>query len=128
MPTEILQAAPNAKAALTALADKKHIRYLFVVQGNGVIVSAGKQIGQEVGSAVVTAIISLGTVSASVHNVSFLDSYVSLIDLQNAEIVWCNSLRLPQFNPANPIHYQRLWAHNLLYWFPPRGKLETAAN
>jgi hypothetical protein len=124
LPTETLQSAQDVKPALTALADKKHIRYLFVVQGNGVVESGGKQVGQEIGSAVFTAVISLGTVSGSVHNVSFLDSYVSLVDLQNAEVVWCNSLRLAQFNPANSSHYPNRWAHNLLYWLPPRGKLE----
>jgi hypothetical protein len=122
---DTLQSDPAAKAALAILAEKKHIRYLFVVQGNGVIVSGAKQTGQVVGSAIIIGVLSLGTMSGSSHNVSFLDSYVSLIDLKTAEVIWSNTFRIPNFNPADADDYQHLqWAHQVLHWLPPRGSLE----
>lgn len=125
-PTETLQSSPDAKAALAALAAKKNVRYLLVVQGSGVIESGAKQVGQVVGTAILVGVLSLGMLSGSSHNVSFLDSYVSLIDLPTAEVVWSNALRLANFNPAEANDYTNVgWAHKLLYWLPPRGQLES---
>jgi len=124
LPTEQLRSDETVRQTLSAIAAKKNVRYLLLVQGDGTIVSGGKQVGQEIGTILLSSVISFGTVVASAHNLSTLDSYVSLIDLNEAEVLWCNSLRLGGLNPANSEHYKRRWAHNVLYWLPPRGKLE----
>jgi hypothetical protein len=123
-PTDSLQSNAATEAAMRVIADKMHVRYLLVVQGRGSIVSVGKQVGQVIGTAVVTAVLTLGMVSGSSHNISFLDSYVGLVDLQTAEVLWSNSLRLGNLNPAESGDYKRSgWAYNVLYWLPPRGTL-----
>ena len=124
LPTEHVRADEATRAALKAVAEKRGIRYLLLVHGNGTIVSGGKQTGQAIGTALLTGVITLGNVVVVAHNISTLDSYVSLLDLQNAEVLWSNSLALPGLNPANAAHYKERWAHNVLYWLPPRGQLE----
>jgi hypothetical protein len=128
MPTDVLVSSEATRLALRSIAAKKNIRYLFVIQGDGTIVSGGKQLGQEVLTGILSTVITFGAVTVSAHNISFLDSYVSLIDLQNAEVVWSNSLRLREFNAANANHYKARWAHNVLYWLPPRGQLDPRSN
>ena len=124
LPTDQLRSDEGTRGALQAIADKRQIRYLFLVHGHGTIVSGGKQTGQAIGTALLTGVITLGNAVVVAHNTSTLASYVSLIDLHNAEVVWCNSLGLPGLNPANASHYKGRWAHNVLYWLPPRGQLE----
>ncbi len=124
LPTDQLRAEEGTRAALQAIADKRQIRYLFLVHAQGTVVSGGKQAGQAIGTALLTGVITLGNVVVVAHNTSALSSYVSLIDLQSAEVVWCNSLGLPGMNPANADHYKGRWAHNVLYWLPPRGQLD----
>jgi len=124
LPTEQLRSDETVRQTLSAIAAKKNVRYLLLVQGDGTIVSGGKQLGQEIATTLVSSALTFGRVVASAHNVSTLDSYVSLIDLNEVEVLWCNSLRLGGLNPANSEHYKRRWAHNVLYWLPPRGKLE----
>jgi hypothetical protein len=124
LPTDQLRSDPATSAALAAVAKKRGIRYLFVVHGSGTVVSGGKQTGQAIGTALLTGVITLGNAVVIAHNVSTLDSFASLVDLENAEIVWCNSIRLPAMNPANGAAYKERWAQNVLYWLPPRGQLE----
>lgn len=124
-PTDTLQSSADAKAALTGLAARKNVRYVLIVQGIGVIESPAKQVGQVVGTAILIGVLSLGTLTGSSHNVSYLDTYVSLLDLSTAEVVWSNALRLADFNPAEARDYASVsWARKLLYWLPPRGHLE----
>jgi hypothetical protein len=124
-PTEGLQSDPATEAALKVIADKTHVRYLLVVQGSGNIVSTGKQVGQALGTAVLSTVLTLGMVTITSHNISLLDSYIALVDLQTAEVIWSNSLRLGNLNPAEANDYKSSdWAHKVLYWLPPRGMLE----
>lgn len=123
LPTDQLRSEPATREALAAVAKKRGIRYLFVVHGNGTVVSGGKQTGQAIGTALLTAAITLGNAVVVAHNVSTLDSFASLVDLENAEVVWCNSLRLA-LNPANQSDYKERWARNVLFWLPPRGQTE----
>ena len=105
------------------------IRYLFVIQGNGSIVSGWKQAGQDIGTAVVSSVLTMGMVTVTKHNVSFLDSYAALVDLQTVEVLWSNSLRMEGWNPANPSAFKKFqWAHHVLYWLPPKGQIEPIGN
>jgi hypothetical protein len=116
---DTLNSDPAVRSGLAQIAAKKHIRYLLVVQGSGLVESGLKQAGQAVGTAVLTALVTLGTVSVSTHSVSWLDSFVSLIDLQNSDILWSNGVRLERFNPADPKEYDKNdWSRQVLYWLP----------
>ncbi|HEY3776562.1 MAG TPA: hypothetical protein VGL35_00745 [Rhizomicrobium sp.] len=117
--------SPAARDGLVQIAAKKHIRYFLVVQGYGLIESGWKQASQGVGTAALTALFTLGTVAVSVHNVSWLDSYVMLIDLESSDILWSNSVRLTNFNPGNREEYDKNdWSRQLLYYLPSRANPE----
>ena len=63
---------------------------------------------------------TLGMVTVSAHNTSFLDSYIALIHLTDGEVVWSNSLRLSN-NPADRGIYAGGWSRMVLYHFPDRN-------
>jgi hypothetical protein len=124
LPTDQFRADETIRPALKAIATKRNVRYLFVVQGTGTIVSGGKQMGQGIGTALLSTAVSLGNVTVIAHNTSMLNSYASLIDLDSAEVLWCNTLTFGNMNPAEPDHYRNRWPFHMLYWLPPQGQLE----
>jgi hypothetical protein len=115
--------SPAARDGLAAIAAEKHVRYLLVVQGVGHIESGLRQTVEGVGTAALTAALSLGKVAVSVRNVSWLNSYVMLIDLETGNVVWSNSVLLKNFNPGEPDDYVRkFWSGRVLYRLPGRAK------
>jgi nucleotide-binding universal stress UspA family protein len=117
LPTEQFRTEPGIPNALEAIAEQTHSDYVLIAAGNGVIVSGGKQVGQEIGTTLLSSVMTLGVVSVSKRNISYLDSYVALIDSQSQEIVWSNSLR-QTINPGKAKSYRGKWARNLLYYLP----------
>jgi hypothetical protein len=124
LPEEKFLADPSITNSLHLIATRKQIDYLMVVIGHGAIVSGGKQFGQALGTALLSTVLSAGLVTVTRHNISFLNSYVGLINLTNAELAWCNSLCLLE-NPDAPDLYKGYWSRSLLYYLPVRG-LSTA--
>lgn len=120
LPTDTFRSNPDTLQALKILSERKHVDYLMVVVGNGLIVSGGKQVGQVLATSVLSTIMTAGLVTISEHNISFLDSYVALIHLTNGEVVWSNSLRIPD-NPAASSLYHGEWSRMLLYYLPNRN-------
>ena len=120
LPTETFLADATIKESLKLISEKKQVDYLLVVVGDGLLVSGGKQAGQAIASALVSSLITLGNVVVSAHNVSFLDSYVALVNLKDGEVVWSNSLRLIG-NPAASGLYRGNWGKFLLYYVPDRN-------
>lgn len=124
LPTETMQSEPSIHEDLKLIRERQAVRYLLVVMGDGKIVSAGKQTGQVVGTALLSTVMTLGMVTVTAHNISFLDSYIGLLDLQTGEMLWTNSLRLGQ-NPADDGLYKGVWPRMLLYHLPDRAKSKT---
>ena len=119
-----MQSEPSIHEDLKLIRERQAVRYLLVVMGDGKIVSAGKQTGQVVGTALLSTVMTLGMVTVTAHNISFLDSYIGLLDLQTGEMLWTNSLRLGQ-NPADDGLYKGVWPRMLLYHLPDRAKTKT---
>lgn len=124
IPTEMLREDDATRAALESIANKKNVRYLLVILGDGQVVSARKQASQEIDTAIFSTVVTLGTVTVVAHNASFLKSFVALVDLRNAEVVWCNWMPVSPLNPANADSYRFRWPRSVLHWLPARGKLE----
>jgi len=120
-PTEVFRRDPSVQENLKIVSERTHAEFVFIVIGNGTVVSTGKQIGQGLATGLVTGLLSLGTVVVTAHSVSFLDSFVALVDLRNAEIVWSNSFRLRDLNPLKQGTYRGAWSKSLLYHFPATG-------
>lgn len=117
-----------ARDGLAEISAKKHIRYLLVVQGHGRIESGWKQATVGIGMAALTTLATMGTVTATALKVSWLDSYVMLIDLQNSNVLWSNAVRLSSFDPGNPEDYDKNdWSRQVFYYLPSRGNAEKVS-
>ena len=117
LPTDVFLDDPSVRDTLKLIADKKHVDYLLVAVGDGLLVSAGKQVGQALASSLASIFITAGNAVVTAHNVSFMDSAVALLDLRSGEVVWSNRLRIIG-NPAEPGFYKGNWGRFLLYHMP----------
>lgn len=117
LPTDTFRSSPDILQCLKTISERKGVDYLMVAVGSGVIVSGAKQFGQVLATSVLSTVATAGYVTVTEHNISFLDSYVALIDLKNGEVIWSNSLRLPE-NPASHSLYRHEWPRALLYYLP----------
>jgi hypothetical protein len=118
-PVSQLQTDPAIRAAFMRVAAKRHVRYLFMIQDAGVLITRD-YLAVQVGVGAL-----FGKPGDQLRR-SFLISYASLIDLQTGEIIWSNWLRFPVFDATDLSDYQsHKWSQDLLYWLPPRGALEV---
>ncbi len=93
---------------------------LFLI-GNGTIVSAGKQLTQGLTTGLLTAALTLGTVSVSRFNVSVMDSYAVLVDNTPGEILWSNGMRRKGDGFTDEGYYaEEKWPRGLLYHMPAK--------
>lgn len=120
LPSETFTSDPGVRESLKVIATQKQVDYLLVTVGDGLLVSAGKQVGQALASSLASIFITAGNAVVTAHNVSFLDSSVALLNLQTGEVLWSNSLRIVG-NPAEPGFYKGNWARFLLYHMPDRN-------
>jgi hypothetical protein len=111
LPADSLQANDSTRGAAQTIAARKGTRYLFLIQGNGTLISGGKQ-ASEVGADILIGLIAAAvggtTAAASTHvqySHPFLDSHMALVDLERAEVIWGNSVRIVM-NPSVPEHYK----------------------
>jgi hypothetical protein len=94
---------------------------LFLV-GHGVIVSAGKQLTQGISTGLLTAALTLGMVSVSRYNVSFMDSFAVLVDNTTGEILWSNAMRLKGDGFTDKSYYDEArWPTRMLYHMPSKA-------
>lgn len=102
---------------------------LFFI-GHGVIVSAGKQLTQGLTTGLLTAVLTLGTVSAYQYNISFMDTYAVLVDNTTGEILWSNSMRIEKDGFTDEAFYDaEKWPKSILYHMPSKteGKRNNEA-
>ena len=88
-----------------------------MVIARGVIVSGGKEIGEALATAAVSTVMTGGLFTIVASHVSFLDSYVGIINLRTSELMWCNSLRL-KGDPSSQHFYNGKWSNQLFYYIP----------
>jgi hypothetical protein len=118
-PVSQLQTNPAIRTAFMRVAAKRHIRYLFIVQDAGVLITK-EYLATQVG------VLAIFGRPGDQPRRSFLVSYASLIDLQTGEVIWSNWLRFPVFDATDLSDYQsHKWAGELFYWLPLRGALEV---
>lgn len=109
---------PIARRCVTLVKERTGAEAILIANGNGNYVPTGKSVAQGIATGVLTGLLTFGTVVAVSYDVSHLDSYVALIDANDVELLWSNSLRLTDKHPQNEDCYKKRWGHNLLYYLP----------
>ncbi len=113
---------PIARRYVNVVKERTGAEAILVTNGHGNYVPTAKSVAQGLATGVLTGVLTLGTVVVVSYDVSHLDSYVALIDTDDVELLWSNSLRLKDKHPQNENCYKKRWGHNLLYWLPSSQK------
>lgn len=113
---------PIARRCVNVVKERTRAEAILVANGAGNYVPTAKSVAQGVATGVLTGVLTLGTVVAVSYDVSHLDSYVALIDANNVELLWSNSLRLVKKHPQVEDCYKKRWGNSLLYYLPPHKK------
>lgn len=113
---------PIARRCVKVVKERTGAEAILVANAQGNYVPKGKSITQGIVTGVLTGVLTMGTVVVVSMDVSHLDSYVALIETNDVELLWSNSLRLKDKHPQNEDCYRKRWGHNLLYYLPPCQK------
>jgi hypothetical protein len=111
---------PDLLNSLQVIADRTGNDKILFMIGNGTIVPVGKTILEGVTLGLATAFLTFGMFTYYVYDVSYLDSYIALLDLKNGDLLWSNYIRLTDNDPSTESFYSQTWSKNLLYYFPVR--------
>lgn len=94
---------------------------LFII-GEGRIVPVSKSIIQGIIVGTLTTILTMGMLTVAIYQISYMHSYLALIDLKQGEILWANSL-LVNRKPTKKKYFVKRWSKKLLYYFPEQKDL-----
>jgi hypothetical protein len=105
-------ADPDISNATKRVAAHMGTRFLLVVVAHGRITSMGESLGQALPQAIGIAILTGGMVSGARFDVSYLDTYLALVDLDSAEVLWTDSRRMQvrPFDLSSPQFYSERWS------------------
>jgi hypothetical protein len=109
---------PDLRNSLQIIADRTGDDKILFMIGNGTIVPVGKSILEGVTIGLATALLTFGTFTYYFYDVSYMDSYLALIDLNTGDLLWTNSMRLTDSDPSCEQFYSQIWSKNLLYYYP----------
>jgi hypothetical protein len=110
----------DIRKSLQIIADRTGDDKILFMIGNGTIVPVGKSILEGVTIGLATALLTFGSFTYYFYNVSYMDSYLALLDLNTGELLWSNSMRLTDSDPSREQFYSQIWSKNLLYYYPVR--------
>lgn len=119
LPEDRFRSDPSIADSLHLIADRTKTDYLVLILGRGLLVPAGKQLGQAFGTALISTVMTAGFITATRYDISYLDSYLGVVDLKKGELVWCNSLRQAG-NPDSTDFYKGNWSRSMFYYLPDR--------
>jgi len=105
---------------LKTIANHTGLDKIIFIVGNGTVVPVGKSILKGLTIGLATTILSFGMFVVYAIDVSYLDSYIMLLDLNTGEMLWSNSMRLSDSDPSKEVFYQQYWSKNMLYHYPLR--------
>jgi hypothetical protein len=114
----IFSTNPDMRSSLQIIADRTGDDKILFMIGNGTIVPVGKSILEGVTIGLATALLTFGTFTYYFYDVSYLDSYLALLDLNTGDLLWTNSMRLTDSDPSREQFYSQVWSKNLLYYYP----------
>jgi hypothetical protein len=108
----------DIRNSLQIIADRTGDDKILFMIGNGTIVPVGKSILEGVTIGLATALLTFGSFTYYFYDVSYIDSYLALLDLNTGELLWTNSMRLTDSDPSRESFYSGTWSKNLLYYYP----------
>ncbi len=113
---------PEMKSCIGRIADVTGADATLFLIGHGTIVSTGKQLVEGITTGLLTAALTLGTVSVSSYHVSFMNSYAVLVDNGTGNILWSNAMghKGDGFTSAGYYDAEK-WPKKILYHFPARA-------
>jgi len=120
-PSEVFLSKADIQQSLDIIANRIGADTALFLIGNGVIVSKSKSVAQAIATGILTTALTMGMFTYSQWNVSYLDTFVGLVNLKTGEVLWSNSLRLEGGDLTDRKYYLKRWAQNLLYHIPSRG-------
>jgi len=110
----------DLSSCLQIIADRTGDDKILFMIGNGTIVPVGKSILEGVTIGLATALLTFGSFTYYFYDVSYIDSYLALLDLNTGDLLWTNSMRLTDSDPSREQFYSQIWSKNLLYYYPVR--------
>lgn len=129
--------APSLYEDLECVQQNLQSRHLLIVIGDSRYVSGMTSFSQGMLTGIATGVLTGGFLAISVYDVSHIDTYAALIDLEQKEVLWANSLRLKggnvrkkEFYSTWNEYYQSYdgWAKNIFFYIPVKtNKLIEAA-
>jgi hypothetical protein len=127
-PARLFSEDESITNTLRIVADRTGLRTLLVATSSGVRVPQRKSFLQAMTTGLLTGAATGGLAVYTRAKVSTLDSYVGLVDLERAELIWTNSLRHTGLDPTQPEIYAERWPHDLLYFIPDKGAGDVLTN
>ncbi len=113
----VLQLDDRELAELQRISGTTGVKGLLVVQMMGKRVPIAKSLAQAAFTSAITAVASAGALWVMAHNVTFSDSFVSLVDLERGALVYSSSLRIKSADPTREKTYAQ-WKQWLFYHLP----------
>ncbi len=95
------------QAAIQALKDTYHCDAVLLVVGEGKLISVREQMKEVLPQAIISAVVTLGTVSFAVYHVNYITLHAALVDADSGEIVWANRVHLgPEYDALVRLLYE----------------------
>jgi hypothetical protein len=116
---------PDLRKGLQVIANRTGNDKILFMIGNGRIVPIGKSILEGVTIGLATALVTFGMFTYYFYDVSYMDSYLALLDLNTGDLLWSNFMRLTDSDPSRSQFYSQIWSKNLLYYYPLREGLKV---
>jgi hypothetical protein len=112
--------------SLKIIAERTNTEMLLILTGEGEIVSASKSVTQGLATGLLTTALTLALgggmiVTNITYEVSYLNTYLNLIDIKNNQLLWLNFLNNKNIDPIDRKFYLGKWS-DLLSPIPDRNK------
>lgn len=107
---------------LNLISERTNSEAAMFIFGNGRCVPGGKSFAEAMTTGMITGIATMGMVTYSHWETSYLDTYVGFVDLKNGKLLWSNSTRHKSIDPTDQDYYEKEngWARINLYFVPEK--------
>lgn len=119
-PSHVCCKTPPLKRDLDTVAKATGGDAILFLVGDGVVVPEEKSVAQGVATGAATAVMTLGLGSYAQWNVSYMDNYAALVDVETGDILWGSSSRSKGGGLTDKGYYSDKWAPEALSHLPSR--------
>jgi hypothetical protein len=119
-PSQVCCKTPPLKRDLDTVSKVTGGDAILFLAGDGVVVPEEKSLAQGVATGAATAVLTLGFGSYAQWNVSYMDNYAALVDVETGDILWGSSSRTKGGGLTEKGYYSERWAPEALSHLPSR--------